>query len=64
MIAFVAQAGFNAALSKIATYAFIQITFGNVVTVFVITLIISLLAAWLPARHAAALNPIDALAVD
>ena len=64
VIAFVAQAGFNAALSKIATYAFIQITFGNVVTVFVIALIISLLAAWLPARHAAALNPIDALAVD
>ncbi|MFC2403531.1 MAG: ABC transporter permease, partial [Limosilactobacillus fermentum] len=64
VIAFVAQAGFNAALSKIATYAFIKITFGNVVTVFAIALIISLLAAWLPARHAAALNPIDALAVD
>lgn len=64
VIAFIAQVGFNAALSRIAAYAFIQITFGNVVTVFVIALIISLLAAWLPARHAAALNPIDALAVD
>ena len=64
IIAFVAQAGVNAALSTIASYAFIQISFGNIVSVFVIAVVISLLAAWLPARHAASLNPIDALAAD
>ena len=64
MVAYLAQIAFNSALSKIATYSFIQITAGNVVTVFIIALIISLLAAWLPARHAASLNPIDALAAD
>lgn len=64
IIAFVAQAGVNAALSTIASYAFIQISFDNIVSVFVIAVVISLLAAWLPARHAASLNPIDALAAD
>lgn len=54
----------NAVIASIASYAFVQISVMNVVTVFVIALIISLLAAWLPARHAAALNPIDALSAD
>lgn len=64
VVAYLAQIAFNSALSQIATYSFIQITTGNVVTVFIIALIISLLAAWLPARHAASLNPIEALAAD
>jgi ABC-type lipoprotein export system ATPase subunit/ABC-type antimicrobial peptide transport system permease subunit len=54
----------NHLLASIANYAFVQITIGNVVTVFVIALVISLLAAMLPARSAAKLNPIDALSAD
>lgn len=64
IVAFLAEAGANALLSNIAKYSFIQIGLNHVVLVFVIAIIISLLAAWLPARHAAALNPIDALAAD
>lgn len=51
-------------LSKIASYAFIQITLGNIITTFVIAIVIALIAAYLPARHAASLNPIDALSAD
>ncbi|WP_421016853.1 ABC transporter ATP-binding protein/permease [Furfurilactobacillus cerevisiae] len=54
----------NIFIKSIAAYAFVQISVTNVVSVFVIALIISLIAAWLPARHAAALNPIDALSAD
>lgn len=54
----------NHLLASIANFAFVQITIGNVVTVFVIALVISLLAAMLPARSAAKLNPIDALSAD
>ena len=64
IVAFLAEAGANELLSNIAKYSFIQIGLNHVVLVFVIAIIISLLAAWLPARHAAALNPIDALAAD
>ena len=54
----------NAALYKIAKFDMIQISFGNVVTTLILALIISFLAALLPARRAAKLNPIDALAAD
>ncbi len=54
----------NTMLSKIASYAFIQITLGNIITTFVIAIVIALIAAYLPARHAASLNPIDALSAD
>lgn len=64
VIAFVAEVVANRLLASIADYAFIQITPWNVVTVFIIALVISLLASFLPARHAASLNPIDALASD
>lgn len=64
VLALVIGAVANAVIASIASYAFVQITVMNVVTVFVIALIISLMAAWLPARHAAALNPIDALSAD
>ncbi|MBS9339156.1 ATP-binding cassette domain-containing protein [Fructobacillus sp. M2-14] len=63
-IAFLAQSGVNGALKGIADYAFVQISTGNVITAFVLALIISLLAALLPARRAARLNPIDALSAD
>lgn len=64
IIAYLAQAGINGLLKGTADYAFVQITSGNIINAFVIALIISLLAALLPARRAAKLNPIDALAAE
>ncbi|GAX00555.1 ABC transporter ATP-binding protein/permease [Secundilactobacillus silagei] len=64
VVAFVGQTVANQALSSIANFAFVQISLSNVVVVFVIALIISLLASLLPARSAARLNPIDALSAD
>lgn len=63
-IAYGAGAVLNKALYKIATYNMIDIQVGNVVSTFIIALIIALLAAILPAWRAARLNPIDALAAD
>lgn len=54
----------NQGLSKITEYQFLQIQPNAVGGIFVISLVISLLAALLPARHAANLNPIDALSND
>ncbi|MFB9768685.1 ABC transporter ATP-binding protein/permease [Lactiplantibacillus modestisalitolerans] len=54
----------NQALYKIAGYNLVAIQMGNVVSTFIIALIIALLAAILPAWRAARLNPIDALAAD
>jgi ABC-type lipoprotein release transport system permease subunit len=42
----------------------IEIHLSNVVSTFIIALVIALLAAILPAWRAARLNPIDALAAD
>lgn len=64
VIALIGEVTVNHMLASIANYAFVQITVGNVVTVFVIGVVISLVAAFLPARRAAKLNPIDALAAD
>lgn len=54
----------NNALYGTIKYNIIQITFGNVVFAFIIAIVISFIAALLPARRAATLNPIDALAAD
>ncbi|MDT2758172.1 ABC transporter ATP-binding protein/permease [Enterococcus xiangfangensis] len=54
----------NAVLQPIAAYSFVQISFTNVLSTFIIALVISLIAALLPSRHAASLNPIDALSAD
>lgn len=54
----------NQVLYKIASYNMIEIHVGNVVSTFIIALVIALLAAILPAWRAARLNPIDALAAD
>lgn len=62
IIALAVQSLANSALSQIAHYSFIQISFSNIISAFIISIVISLLAAILPARHAASLNPIDALA--
>jgi ABC-type lipoprotein release transport system permease subunit len=45
-------------------YNIVQITVGNVIFAIVIAIVISFIAALLPARRAANLNPIDALAAD
>lgn len=54
----------NKALYSIAQFDMIQINAGNVISTFILALIISFLAALLPARRAAKLNPIDALSAD
>lgn len=64
VVAFIGSAVTNHLLANIANYPFVQISASSVVVVFIIALIISLLAAMLPARSAARLNPIDALSAD
>ncbi|AIG65049.1 ATP-binding cassette domain-containing protein [Weissella tructae] len=54
----------NKVLYNIAQFNMIQIGVGNVVSTFILALIIAFLAALLPARRAAKLNPIDALSAD
>lgn len=63
-LAFTLGFGLNKALYGIAKFDMIQISTGNVITTFVLALVISFLAALLPARRAAKLNPIDALSAD
>lgn len=63
-LAFGIGAGINSALEKIAKYSFVAISGQNVLVVFIVAIVLALLAAVLPARHAASLNPIDALAAD
>ncbi|RRK09579.1 ATP-binding cassette domain-containing protein [Lactiplantibacillus garii] len=63
-LAYGVGAGLNRVLYQIASYNMIAIHVGNVVTTFIIALVIALLAAILPAWRAARLNPIDALAAD
>lgn len=54
----------NHALYDLIKYNIVQITVGNVIFAIVIAVVISFIAALLPARRAAKLNPIDALAAD
>lgn len=54
----------NAVLGKITNFAFIQISAGQIVDIYVIGIVIALLAAYLPARRAARMNPIAALAAE
>ncbi|MBB1062574.1 ABC transporter ATP-binding protein/permease [Limosilactobacillus fastidiosus] len=64
IIVFFVTLAINHGFYHLIKYNIIQITFGNIVFAFVVALIISFLAALLPARRAANLNPIDALAAD
>lgn len=54
----------NHALYHLIKYNIVQLTPGNIIFAFVIAIVISFIAALLPARRAAKLNPIDALAAD
>ncbi len=54
----------NHALYGLIKYNIVQITVGNVIFAIVIAIVISFIAALFPARRAANLNPIDALAAD
>lgn len=54
----------NTAMQSMTSFNIIQITAGNVIETFVIALAIALLAAWMPSRRAASMNPIDALAAE
>ena len=54
----------NHALYHLAGYNLVQFRVSDVITVFILALVIAWLAAILPARRAARLNPITALAAD
>lgn len=54
----------NHALYGMIKYNIVQITIGNVIFAVVVAVVISFIAALLPAHRAANLNPIDALAAD
>ncbi|WDF81900.1 ATP-binding cassette domain-containing protein [Lacticaseibacillus pabuli] len=64
VLAFGLGALLNGALYQIAKYTMIAITPGNVIFAFIVAIVISFLAALLPARSASRLNPIDALSAD
>jgi ABC-type lipoprotein export system ATPase subunit/ABC-type antimicrobial peptide transport system permease subunit len=60
--------GFSALLNHllygIVKFNMVQITPANIITIVIIALVISFIAALLPARRASRLNPIDALSAD
>ena len=64
VLALLATAILNHALYGMIKYNIVQITWGNIVFAFVVAIVISFIAALLPAHRAANLNPIDALAAD
>lgn len=63
-LAFGIAAVANWAIAPLVAYNIIQISLGNVVITFLIALVISLIASFLPSRRAAKMNPIDALSAD
>lgn len=64
VIAIVVTLILNHALYGLIKYNIVQITSGNIIFAFVVAIVISFIAALLPARRAANLNPIDALAAE
>lgn len=68
VLALILSYGFAAILNNvlygIVKYNMVQITLGNVIFAFVVAIVISFVAALLPARRASKLNPIDALSAD
>lgn len=64
LITLLATLGINHAFYPLIKYQIIQLTMGNVIFAFVAAVLIAWLAALLPSRRAANLNPIDALAAE
>ncbi|MFT8392279.1 MAG: FtsX-like permease family protein, partial [Sporolactobacillus sp.] len=64
LLAYGLSALLNQLLFKIVKYNMVQIEPANIVSTIIIALVISFIAALLPARRASRLNPIDALSAD
>ncbi|MFD1318809.1 ABC transporter ATP-binding protein/permease [Loigolactobacillus zhaoyuanensis] len=64
VLAYAAMLGLNHVLYGIVKFNMVQITPGNVIFTVVAAIVISFIAALLPARKASRLNPIDALSAD
>lgn len=64
VLAYLGSIGLNHVLYGIVKFNMVQLTLGNVITTFVIAIVISFIAALMPARRASRLNPIDALSAD
>ncbi|GAJ27133.1 transporter [Liquorilactobacillus sucicola DSM 21376 = JCM 15457] len=62
--AYVGQFLMNMALHGLIKYDIVQISVGNVIFAIIISLVIALVASFVPSRKAAKLNTIDALAAD
>ena len=61
VLALITTAILNHALYGMIKYNIVQITAGNIIFAFVVAIVISFIAALLPAHRAANLNPIEAL---
>jgi len=64
VVAYLAQFAMNAALYGLIKFNIVQVSVGNVIFAVVISLVIALIASFVPSRKAAKLNTIDALAAD
>ncbi|MCT4383455.1 ATP-binding cassette domain-containing protein [Leuconostoc suionicum] len=62
--AYIAQLVMNSALYGLIKFNIVQVSLGNVIFAVIISLIIALVASFVPSRRAANLNTIDALAAD
>lgn len=62
--AYIVQFIMNSALYGLIKFNIVQVSLGNVIFAVIISLIIALVASFVPSRRAANLNTIDALAAD
>lgn len=62
--AYLGQFAMNTALYGLIKFDIVQVSLGNVIFAVVISLVIALVASFVPSRRAANLNTIDALAAD
>ncbi|WP_294977136.1 ABC transporter ATP-binding protein/permease [uncultured Leuconostoc sp.] len=63
-MAYVGQIAMNSALNGLIHFSIVQVSVGNVIFAVVISILIALIASFVPSRRAANLNTIDALAAD
>ena len=64
ILAFLVQYATNAGLWSLIKYNIVQISLGNVIFAILISIVIALLAAFLPSRRAAKLDPIETLSAE